>query len=161
VSGYRLTAVETVLEEGSWAFTAREGDADREVVLVPCADEPDGGVDEADGGVDEPDGGGDGQPVRAWINRCTHEDQRLHREEVGAVTRGGSVVCPKHGSAFDACEGSCDTGEAAGTTLRSIDIAVRDGAVFLTDDDLTYLYDGLPDDDGDDDGPASSSHLTF
>jgi nitrite reductase/ring-hydroxylating ferredoxin subunit len=161
VTGYRLTAVETVLEEGSWAFTAREGDADREVFLVPCADEPDGGVDEADGGVDEPDGGGDGQPVRAWINRCTHEDQRLHREEVGAVTRGGSVVCPKHGSAFDACEGSCDTGEAAGTTLRSIDIAVRDGAVFLTDDDLTYLYDGLPDDDGDDDGPASSSHLTF
>jgi hypothetical protein len=77
------------------------------------------------------------------------------------VTRGGSVVCPKHGSAFDACEGSCDTGEAAGTTLRSIDIEVRDGAVFLTDDDLTYLYDGLPDDDGDDDGPASSSHLTF
>ncbi|TKX60301.1 Rieske (2Fe-2S) protein [Halorubrum sp. SS7] len=154
MSGYRLTTVETVRERGSWAFTAREGDADREVFLVPCADEPDDGVDEADAG-------GDGQPVRAWINRCTHEDQRLHREEVGAVTRGGSVVCPKHGSAFDACEGDCDNGEAAGTTLRSIDVEVRDGAVFLTDDDLTYLYEGLPDDDGDDDGPSSSSHLTF
>ncbi|KOX96993.1 Rieske (2Fe-2S) protein [Halorubrum sp. ASP1] len=153
MSGYRLTAVETVLEEGSWAFTAREGDADREVVLVPCADESDGWGDEVDSGG--------GQPVRAWINRCTHEAQRLHREGVGAVTRGGSVVCPKHGSAFDACEGSCDNGEAAGTTLRSIDIEVRDGAVFLTDDDLTYLYEGLPDDDGDADGPASSSHLTF
>jgi nitrite reductase/ring-hydroxylating ferredoxin subunit len=146
VSGYRLTAVETVRERGSWAFTAREGDEDREVFLVPCADEPEGSEE---------------QPVRAWINRCTHEDQRLHREEVGAVTRGGSVVCPKHGSAFDACEGSCDNGEAAGTTLRSIDIDVRDGAVFLTDDDLTYLYEGLPDDDGDDEGPSSSSHLTF
>ncbi|QKG94037.1 Rieske 2Fe-2S domain-containing protein [Halorubrum salinarum] len=154
MSGYRLTTVETVRERGSWAFTAREGDADREVFLVPCVDEP-------DGGVDEPDAGGDGQPVRAWINRCTHEDQRLHREEVGAVTRGGSVVCPKHGSAFDACEGDCDNGEAAGTTLRSIDVEVRDGAVFLTDDDLTYLYEGLPDDNGDDDGPSSSSHLTF
>ncbi|OYR81243.1 (2Fe-2S)-binding protein [Halorubrum ezzemoulense] len=154
MSGYRLTTVETVRERGSWAFTAREGDADREVFLVPCADGPDGGA-ESDGDGDE------GQPVRAWINRCTHEDQRLYREEVGAVTRGGSVVCPKHGSAFDACEGSCDNGEAAGTTLREIDVAVRDGAVFLTDDDLTYLYEGLPDDDGDDDGPASSSHLTF
>ncbi|QWC20297.1 Rieske 2Fe-2S domain-containing protein [Halorubrum sp. 2020YC2] len=153
MSGYRLTTVETVRERGSWAFTAREGDADREVFLVPCADEPDGRVDG--------DGSDGDQPVRAWINRCTHEDQRLHREGVGAVTRGGSVVCPKHGSAFDACEGSCDNGEAAGTTLRSIDLDVRDGAVFLTDDDLTYLYEGLPDDDGDDDGPSSSSHLTF
>ena len=149
MSGYRLTTVETVREEGSWAFTAREGGEDREVFLVPCADEP----DEADGSAD--------QPVRAWINRCTHEEQRLHREGVGAVTRGGSVVCPKHGSAFDSCEGSCDNGEAAGTTLRSIDVEVRDGAVFLVDDDLTYLYEGLPDDDGDDEGPASSSHLTF
>ncbi|EMA72223.1 Rieske (2Fe-2S) protein [Halorubrum distributum] len=154
MSGYRLTTVETVRERGSWAFTAREGDADREVFLVPCADEPDGGA-ESDGDVDE------GQPVRAWINRCTHEDQRLYREEVGAVTRGGSVVCPKHGSAFDTCEGSCDNGEAAGTTLRSIDVEVRDGAVFLTDDDLTYLYEGLPDENGDDEGPASSSHHTF
>jgi nitrite reductase/ring-hydroxylating ferredoxin subunit len=143
MSDYRLTTVETVRERGSWAFTAREGDADREVFLVPCAD----------GSAD--------LPVRAWINRCTHEDQRLYREEVGAVTRGESVVCPKHGSAFDACEGSCDNGEAAGTTLRSIDIDVRDGAVFLTDEDLTYLYEGLPDDDGDDGGPSSSSHLTF
>ncbi|ELZ51371.1 Rieske iron sulfur protein [Halorubrum distributum JCM 9100] len=149
MSGYRLTTVETVRERGSWAFTAREGDADREVFLVPCADEP----GEAEGSAD--------QPVRAWINRCTHEDQRLYREEVGAVTRGGSVVCPKHGSAFDTCEGSCDNGEAAGTTLRSIDVEVRDGAVFLTDDDLTYLYEGLPDENGDDEGPASSSHLTF
>ena len=158
MSGYRLTTVETVRERGSWAFTAREGDADREAFLVPCADEPaDGaGAGENGGGSD-----GEGQPVRAWINRCTHEDQRLHREEVGAVTRGGSVVCPKHGSAFDACEGSCDNGEAAETTLRSIEVEVRDGAVFLVDDDLTYLHEGLPDDDGDDEGPSSSSHLTF
>ncbi|MGM0447674.1 MAG: Rieske (2Fe-2S) protein [Methanobacteriota archaeon] len=155
MSGYRLTTVETVREQGSWAFTAREGDTDREVFLVPCADEP-------DGGVDAEDSGSEGQPVRAWSNRCTHEDQRLYREGVGAVTRDGSVVCPKHGSAFDACEGSCDNGEAAGTTLRSIDVEVRDGAVFLTDDEFAYLSEGLPDDDGDDDaGPSSSSHLTF
>ncbi|ELZ46769.1 Rieske iron sulfur protein [Halorubrum coriense DSM 10284] len=150
MSGYRLTTVETVRERGSWAFTAREGDADREVFLVPCADEPDGEATDPD------------RPVRAWVNRCTHEDQRLHREGVGAVTRGGSVVCPKHGSAFDACEGSCDNGEAAGTTLRSVDVEVRDGAVFLTDDDLSYLREGLSDeDDGGDEGPSSSSHLTF
>ena len=142
MSDYRLTTVETVRERGSWAFTAREGDADSEVFLVPCAD----------GSAD--------RPVRAWVNRCTREDQQLQREDVGAVTRGGPVVCPTHGSAFDACEGSCDDGEAAGTTLHSVDIEVRDGAVSLTDDDLTYPCEGLPDDDGDD-GPSSSSHLTF
>ncbi len=78
------------------------------------------------------------------------------------MTRDGSVVCPKHSSAFDTCEGSCDNGEAAGTTLRAIDIEVRDVAVFLTDDGLAYLSEGLSDDDGDDDaGLSSSSHLTF
>ena len=42
------------------------------------------------------------------------------------------------------CEGDCDNGEAAGTTLPSVDIAERHGTVFLTDDD---------------DGPSSTSHL--
>ena len=139
---YRLTSVETVREEGSWLFTVRNSlDESQEVFLVPCEDET----------VD--------CPVNAWVNNCTHEAQRLHREGIGAVVRDGGIVCPKHGSVFDACSGYCDNGDAAETTLLSVDIAVDDGQVYLTDDGVDYLWQGSADDDDDDDMPDSTSHL--
>jgi nitrite reductase/ring-hydroxylating ferredoxin subunit len=136
---YRLTDVETVQSEGSWLFTVRTDGDDREVMLVPCEDEG----------------------VEAWVNRCTHEDQRLYREDIGAVRRDGGIVCPKHGSVFDACSGGCENGPAAETTLFSVDIAVENGQVYLTDDDARYLHEGGTDDDDDDDMPDSTSHLRF
>ena len=140
---YRLTSVETVREEGSWLFTVRNSlDENQEVFLVPCEDET----------VD--------RPVNAWVNNCTHEAQRLHREGIGAVVRDGGIVCPKHGSVFDACSGYCDNGDAAETTLLSVDITVEDGQVYLTDDDVDFLWQGPADDDDDDDDmPDSTSHL--
>ena len=139
---YRLTSVETVREEGSWLFTVRDDLGEStEVFLVPCEDET----------VD--------RPVNAWVNNCTHEAQRLHREGIGAVVRDGGIVCPKHGSVFDACSGYCDNGDAANTTLLSVDITVEDGQVYLTDDDVDFLWQGPADDDDDDDMPDSTSHL--
>ncbi|WP_306054661.1 Rieske (2Fe-2S) protein [Natronococcus wangiae] len=139
---HRLTSVETVREDGSWLFTVRDQHGtNEEVILVPCAD--------------------DGDPVEAWINRCTHEEQRLHRDGVGAVIREGQIVCPKHGSMFDTCSGYCDNGEAAETTLVSVEIAVEDGQVYLTDGSVSFLSEGASSDDGDDDTPGSTSHLQF
>ena len=141
-SRHRLTSVDTVREQGSWAFTARDehGD-DEEFFLVPCE--------------------GDDRPaVEAWLNRCTHESQRLYREGVGAVVRNGEILCPKHGSMFDNCSGYCDNGDAADTTLPDVDLAVADGAVFLTDDEYTFAHEGGID-DGDDAGPSSTSHIGF
>ncbi|MFB6149035.1 MAG: Rieske (2Fe-2S) protein, partial [Halobacteriales archaeon] len=103
----------------------------------------------------------DGPPINAWINRCTHESQRLHREGIGAVIRDDGIVCPKHGSMFDTCSGYCDNGEAADTTLLSVDITVEDGQVYLTDETADFLHPGGRDDDDDDPGPSSTSHLTF
>ena len=161
VAGTRLTTVDRVHEDGSWLFTVRDrhGALD-EVLLVPC---------------------GDG--VEGWVNRCTHEAQRLDRG-VGAVLRDGEIVCPRHGSMFDACSGRCGNGEAAGTILLGVDIAVVDGDVFLVDRDVSYEHDGdiddgsidsggidsggidsggIDDGDGDDgdDDPASTSHIGF
>jgi nitrite reductase/ring-hydroxylating ferredoxin subunit len=140
---YRLTSVETVHAEGSWLFTVQNSrDERQEVFLVPCEDET----------VD--------RPVNAWVNNCTHEAQRLHREGIGAVVRDGGVVCPKHGSVFDACSGYCDNGEAADSTLLSVDITVEDGQVYLTDGGVDYLWEGpAGEDDDDDDMPSSTSHL--
>ena len=96
--------------------------------------------------------------VEAWLNRCTHEDQRLDRGgDIGAVVRDGGVVCPKHGSVFDACVGDCENGPA-GSTLLAVNISVNRGDVFLTDDDYEFVREGGVDDD---DGPSSSSHLRF
>lgn len=139
---YRLTSIETVEDAGSWRCTVldRHGDP-AEVVLVPCEDGE--------------------ERVEAWYNRCTHEAQRLHREGVGAVFRDGEIVCPKHGSTFDACSGHCDNGPAADSTLPAVEIAVEDGQVYLVDEDVDYLHDGSVDEDDGDDGPDSTSHLRF
>jgi nitrite reductase/ring-hydroxylating ferredoxin subunit len=163
----RLTTVESVPENGSWLFTVRESDGDRqEVILVRACD-----------------------GVEAWKNFCQHEtDQRLDLGS-GAAVRDEDVVCPKHGSVFDGCSGYCDNGPAAGSTLASVDVDVDDGAVYLTDDDATFAHEGGLDEAGDegesdaenaenadgggdggddggdeddgDGGPSSTSHLRF
>jgi nitrite reductase/ring-hydroxylating ferredoxin subunit len=134
----RLTSVETVHEEESWLFTVTDDRSEEvEVTLLPCED-----------------------GVAAWVNRCTHEDQRLDRGgDVGAVVRGGGLVCPKHGSVFDACDGGCENGPAAGTTLVDVEVSVNRGDVFLTDDAYEFAGEG-PSEDGDG-GPSSTSHLRF
>ncbi|NHN58492.1 MULTISPECIES: Rieske (2Fe-2S) protein [Halorussus] len=185
--GARLTATETVYESGSWLFTVRDRyDELDEVILVPCEDdgdelETDGA--RTDGGATTEDGGSSAdRGVEAWVNRCTHEAQRLDRG-FGAAMRDGQVICPKHGSMFDACSGYCDNGEAADTTLVSVEVAVEDGAVYLTDDGYDYVHEGSiedgedeesdegtdetggsdDEDDGgdDDDMPSSTSHIGF
>ncbi|SDJ48370.1 Ferredoxin subunit of nitrite reductase or a ring-hydroxylating dioxygenase [Halovenus aranensis] len=137
---HRLTSVETVEDEGAWLFTVRDAhDTNQEVMLVPCEE----------------------TGVTAWVNNCTHEDQRLYRDEIGVVTRDGGIVCPKHGSIFDSCSGGCENGPAADTTLLSVDVTVDDGSVYLTDDAVDFLWKGGDSSDDDDSGPSSTSHLTF
>ncbi|WP_232688746.1 Rieske (2Fe-2S) protein [Halobacterium zhouii] len=134
-----LVAVADVPEQGSWLFTAREWNGkEEEVILVRLAD-----------------------GVVAWKNFCLHEpDQRLDRG-MGAAIREDEIICPRHGSMYDACTGHCDNGEAAGTDLVDVDIAVEDGVVYLTDDELEFAHEGGIQDDDDDDMPGSSSHLQF
>jgi nitrite reductase/ring-hydroxylating ferredoxin subunit len=132
----RLVAVEEIPENSSFLFTVREADGEKEeVILVRLAD-----------------------GIAAWKNFCQHEtDQRLDRG-FGAAIRDDGIVCPKHGSMFDAETGYCDNGKAAGSVLASVEVSVEEGVVYLTDDDCRYLHDGGIDDD---DAPGSSSHLTF
>lgn len=135
----KLTTVETVRERGSYLCTVTDPRGDpEEVVVLPCED-----------------------GVAAWVNTCTHEYQRLDRgDDVGAAVRDGGVVCPKHGSIFDTCDGSCDNGPAAGSPLVGVEITVNRGDVFLTDDDYSFRHEGEIEDD-DEGGPASTSHLRF
>ena len=147
--GAELTTVEAVHEEGSFLFTATDQfDMEEEVIVVPCESTNGDGDTAGDGGDD---------PVTAWINRCTHEPQRLDTGR-GVPMRDGQVVCPRHGSMFDSCSGECDNGHAAGSTLPAVDVAIEDGRVYLTDDDYTFVREGSIDDGG---GPGSTSHIGF
>lgn len=172
-----LTTVEAVRESGSWLFTAMDQYGEpEEIVLVPCED-----IGDAEDSNDN-----DSSGVEAWVNRCTHEAQKLDRG-FGAAMRDGQIICPKHGSMFDACSGYCDNGEAADTTLVSVEVGVEEGAVYLTDDSYEFQHEGSVegggddsegvgdeggdgeeesgeddgDDDGDDDMPSSTSHIGF
>jgi nitrite reductase/ring-hydroxylating ferredoxin subunit len=155
--GSELTTVESVREEGSFLFTATNSfDMDEEIVLVPCEDggRTDDGADGngAGGAVDDAE-----RAVTAWINRCTHEAQRFDTGR-GVPMRDGEIVCPKHGSLFDACSGACDNGQAAGTTLPAIDVTVEDGTVYLVDEEYEFEHEGGVDES---DGPSSTSHIGF
>ena len=150
-AGTELTTVDRVHGEGSFLFTATNSfDMDEEIIVVPCED-GDVGTDAAT------DGATGGAGVAAWINRCTHEAQRFDTGR-GVPMRDGEIICPKHGSLFDACSGECDNGEAAGTTLPEVDVAVEDGAVYLVDDEYEFEHEGGIDAD---DGPSSTSHIGF
>ena len=136
MSATLVASADDVPDVGSYLFTVREADGSLEEVIL---------VDLADG-------------VSAWKNFCQHEtDQRLDRGN-GAAVRDDQLICPKHGSMFDAETGYCDNGKAAGSTLAEVDVTVRHGQVYLTDDNLEYVDEGGTDDDG---GPSSTSHLTF
>lgn len=150
----RLTAIETVREAGSWLFTARDRYGELEEVLVVCCggESTESGSrsvesDADESGAIEPDGGtSENVGVRAWVNRCPHEAQRLD-VGVGAAIRDGEVVCPRHGSMFDACTGRCDNGPAAHTRLVSVSVTVEDGTVYLVDREYTFEHEGGIDDD--------------
>jgi len=159
-----ITDLDAVPERGTYLFTVEEaGGREEEVVLVRTGD----GSGDGSGSDDDDDGDGDGsgpeREVVAWKNFCMHEpDQRLDRGgSVGAAVRDGRLICPRHGSMFDAATGRCDNGPAAGQALVGVDVAVEDGTVYLTADGLEYRHAGGID-DGDDDGlPDSTSHLSF
>jgi nitrite reductase/ring-hydroxylating ferredoxin subunit len=140
-----LTSVDDIPEQGGWLFTVEESDGSLgEVFLL-----------ELDDGI------------AAWRNCCQHEtDQELYREGIGAVVRDGGIVCPKHGSVFDAVTGHCDNGPAAGSDLAEVAVTEELGEVYLTDEDVEFSHEGPAGaggdgDDDDDDVPDSTSHLRF
>jgi nitrite reductase/ring-hydroxylating ferredoxin subunit len=157
-----IADVEDVPEVGSYLFTVREPSGREEEVILVRVDDADGTTADADRDT-HADADADADATRggivAWKNFCMHEpDQRLDRGVgSGAAMRDGQLICPRHGSMFDAATGYCDNGEAAGQTLVDVDVTVEDGTVYLTDDDLAYLHEGGIDDDG----PASTSHISF
>jgi nitrite reductase/ring-hydroxylating ferredoxin subunit len=87
--------------------------------------------------ADLPDGGGlvladqhvvlvrEGDQVHGLSATCTHQGCTV------GPPAGGQVVCPCHGSVFDATTGDVVTGPAS-SPLPAVPVEVRDGAVYLS-----------------------------
>ncbi|MHC3379432.1 Rieske (2Fe-2S) protein [Haloarcula sp. H-GB5] len=75
-----------------------------------------------------------GDAVVAWRNSCPHQPEVPLDPGRGAIVRGDQLVCHKHGAQFEPEGGVCTHGPCAGDALDSIEVSVRDGDVYLTDE---------------------------
>lgn len=74
----------------------------------------------------------DGEQVAAFLNICPHAGRRLDwAPGKFLLSRDGHLVCAAHGASFELPSGSCVAGPCRGDALRSVDVAVQDGAVRL------------------------------
>jgi nitrite reductase/ring-hydroxylating ferredoxin subunit len=76
----------------------------------------------------------DDDGIVAWENSCPHEPEVKLDRGLGALIDGDQLVCHEHGARFDRDDGYCTRGPCRGRSLSPIDVTVRDGEVYLTDD---------------------------
>jgi len=120
-AGHRIAAVEDVPADSTLLFRVREVDSEEvdEAVLT-----------RADG------------EITGWLNRCMHFRHIRLDKGSGAPKRNGELVCANHGAMFDEDTGECTYGPCEGAFLDDVEVVVRDGTVFLTDDDYEFVGAG-------------------
>lgn len=96
--------------------------------------------------------------VAAWFNYCQHwRDVRLDKGS-GALVRNDEVVCQKHAATFETDSGYCTFGPCEGAVLDDLDVAADDDAVYLVDDDYSFVRVGPAESDDD---LSSGSRIDF
>lgn len=74
----------------------------------------------------------DGNDVRAWINVCPHAGRQLNWAPGEFLkSKDGMLICAAHGASFELQRGECVAGPCRGESLRSVEVEVRDGSVWL------------------------------
>jgi nitrite reductase/ring-hydroxylating ferredoxin subunit len=111
----RIASLDEVPADSSLLFTIRDGFDTEEAILLTLSD-----------------------GVVALKNYCPHwTDVRLDSGS-GATVRDDELVCTKHGATFERATGDCTHGPCEGATIDEVEVAVHDGAVYLTDDDYEF-----------------------
>ena len=123
-TGRRITAVENVPADTTFLFTVRDGASDE-------------GGEEDEALLTRTDGG-----VTGWINRCMHLRHIRLDKGSGAPKRNGDLVCANHSAMFEEDSGRCTHGPCEGAYLDPVEVKVRDGDVYLVDDDYEFVHDG-------------------
>lgn len=74
----------------------------------------------------------EGDQMRGWLNICPHAGRRLDWAPGQFLkSKAGDLVCAAHGASFSLQDGICVAGPCKGDRLRSVQVAIRDGQVFL------------------------------
>ncbi|MFB6284537.1 MAG: Rieske (2Fe-2S) protein [Halobacteria archaeon] len=90
--------------------------------------------------------------VFCYENYCQHwRDVKLDDGDDAAI-RNGEIVCEKHAAMFEIDTGLCNYGPCEGSSLRTIDTETRNGAVYLTDEEYSYVSEGGVEEKDEDDG---------
>jgi nitrite reductase/ring-hydroxylating ferredoxin subunit len=97
--------------------------------------------------------------VAGWLNYCRHFTHIRLDTGDGAPVRDGELVCTNHGAMFDAGSGLCTFGPCEGAYLTRVEVTVRDGTAYLTDDD--YEFAGRGPIETDEFDLSSSSNVEF
>ncbi|MDE8652882.1 Rieske (2Fe-2S) protein [Novosphingobium album (ex Liu et al. 2023)] len=85
-----------------------------------------------------------GRNVRAYENRCPHQDTNLDWERGEFLDGAGTrIQCGKHGALFDLGSGECVEGPCLGARLAAIDVSIDAegdiclaGGTLVEDDDV-------------------------
>ena len=74
-----------------------------------------------------------GAEVFAYQNFCVHVGHSLNWSSDKFLTKDKSaLICASHGATYEIETGYCYAGPGNGRTLRKVDVAVRDGVVYVT-----------------------------
>ncbi|MEO1246672.1 MAG: Rieske (2Fe-2S) protein [Pseudomonadota bacterium] len=73
-----------------------------------------------------------GDRVVAYQNVCPHAGHPLNWQPDSFLTKdGGQIMCASHGALFDIASGECIAGPCPGRSLTPVEVAVRDGRIYV------------------------------
>lgn len=77
-----------------------------------------------------------GGDVFAYQNVCAHVGHPLNWSANKFLTKDKSaIICASHGATYAIESGECFAGPAAGKALRKVEVAVREGVIYITGPD--------------------------
>jgi nitrite reductase/ring-hydroxylating ferredoxin subunit len=155
MDGSRIADVADLSTDDTLLFRVRDRDGDTE-----AGTSEDGDVREAILLLLAPENGeSPAERVVCWLNYCQHYTHIKLDKGSGAPVRDGELVCANHGAMFAADSGACTFGPCEGAYLSAVDVDVRDGAVYLADEDYVYVGPGPVESDPTD--LSSTSNIEF
>jgi len=73
-----------------------------------------------------------GDEVFAYQNFCAHAGHPLNWKPDSFLTKdNAAIICASHGAMYDIHSGKCIAGPAGGRELRSVEVNVRDGVIYV------------------------------
>ncbi|HNP63529.1 MAG TPA: Rieske 2Fe-2S domain-containing protein [Woeseiaceae bacterium] len=77
-----------------------------------------------------------GDEIFAYQNVCVHVGHALNWSPDRFLTKDKSaIICASHGAMYSIDQGECFAGPGSGRSLRKVDVAVRDGVIYVTGPD--------------------------